>query len=217
MSTLVFASDKGGVGKSTTAVNFAVMLVYREKTVILLTADKNKSCSNWSEKRKALGLPNVPVYEAFGDLTDQIKKLSKMCDVLIVDCPGHDSAEFRSAIMVADTLLTLVKPSSRFETETLTTVTEKVRKVQHSHNPELKAWVLVTRVKPNKIPDAIELEKELLSDEVWIKPLRTRISELDVFENACNEGAGVHDIERASSLGKAKGQLELIANELGLM
>nr|WP_250696703.1 hypothetical protein [Escherichia coli] len=37
---------------------------------------------------------------------------------------------------------------------------------------------------------AIDLDKLLRSDNIWIQPLKTRISELDVYESACNEGAG---------------------------
>ncbi|ENY6952272.1 TPA: peptidyl-arginine deiminase, partial [Salmonella enterica subsp. enterica serovar Enteritidis] len=36
------------------------------------------------------------------------------------------------------------------------------------------------------------------------------------FEAACNEGAGVHDVRRASSLSTAKAQIELLAQELGI-
>ncbi|HHR5814042.1 division plane positioning ATPase MipZ [Providencia alcalifaciens] len=46
------------------------------------------------------------------NISDEIKCLEKRCDVVIVDCVGHSSLEFRSALTVADVLLTLVKPSS---------------------------------------------------------------------------------------------------------
>ncbi|RMV77639.1 hypothetical protein ALP05_200129 [Pseudomonas caricapapayae] len=141
-----------------------------------------------------------------------------MCDVLLVDCPGHDSAEFRSALTVVDTLITLIKPSSMFEKGTLTNLTETVRTAQYKHgNAALKAYVLMTRIKPNKVPDAIALDEELRSDSVWIQPLKARLSELDIYENAVNVGAGVHEVERASSLPKAKAQLELVAQEIGLL
>lgn len=71
--------------------------------------------------------------------------------------------------------------------------------------------------KASKVKDAIELDKVLRSDQVWIQPLKTRLSALDVFESACNEGAGVHDLQRGPSLGKAKGQIELYAIEAGLI
>ncbi|HAW5932408.1 TPA: peptidyl-arginine deiminase, partial [Escherichia coli] len=33
----------------------------------------------------------------------------------------------------------------------------------------------------------------------------------------CNEGAGVHDVSRASSLSTAKAQIELVAQEIGIL
>lgn len=215
----VFGSDKGGVGKTTTVANVASALVSKGKSVGILKSDKNHDLLNWNTKRQQNGLPPVPVYEAYGDISKEIKRLSEMHYVLLVDCAGHDSQEFRSALTVADILVTLVKPSSGFERDTLTDVTEKVRKAQKV-NPSLQPWVLFTRIetnKPSKVKDAIELDKLLRSDPVWIQPLRTRIAALDIFESACNEGAGVHDVARGTSLGKAKGQIELFAHEIGIL
>lgn len=216
---LLVVSDKGGVGKSTYVANTASMLVNKGKSVIVLKTDKNKDMLSWSEKRQANGLLPVPVHEAYGNVTKEISRLSKLCEVLIVDCPGHDSHEFRSALTVSDIMVTLVKPSSDFESETLTSVTEKVRIAQKT-NGNLQPWVLMTRINPSKprhTQKAIELDKILRSDSIWIQPLKTRIAELDVFENACNEGAGVHDVARASSLNNAKAQLELVGMELGIV
>ncbi|EAP2432278.1 peptidyl-arginine deiminase, partial [Salmonella enterica] len=193
---LLVASDKGGVGKSTYVANTASMLVNKKRSVIILKTDKNQEILSWNKKRNANGLLSIPVHEAYGNLVNEIKRLSKLCEVLIIDCPGHDSQEFRSALTVADILITLVKPSSDFESETLTTVTEKVRTAQQI-NPKLQPWVLLTRIntsKPRHRTRAIELDKLLREDSVWIQPLKSRIAELDVFENACNEGAGVHDV-----------------------
>ncbi|EAO5315635.1 peptidyl-arginine deiminase [Salmonella enterica] len=216
---LLVASDKGGVGKSTYVANTASMLVNKKRSVIILKTDKNKEILSWNEKRNANGLLPVPVHEAYGNLVNEIKRLSKLCEVLIIDCPGHDSQEFRSALTVADILITLVKPSSDFESETLTTVTEKVRTAQQI-NPKLQPWVLLTRIntsKPRHRTRAIELDKLLREDSIWIQPLKSRIAELDVFESACNEGAGVHDVSRATSLTAAKAQIELVAQEIGIL
>lgn len=217
--SVVFGSDKGGVGKSTTAANTGSMLANKGVKVGILKTDKNKDLLNWNIKRQSNGLPVVPVHEAYGDVSKEIRRLSAMYDVLVIDCAGHDSQEFRSAITVADVLVTLVKPSSGFERDTLTEVTEKVRKAQAS-NPALQPWVLLTRIetnKPTKVKAAIELDKLLRSDPVWIQPLKTRIAALDIFESACNEGAGVHDVARGTGLGNAKGQMELFGKEIGIL
>lgn len=217
--TAVFGSDKGGVGKTTTVTNTASMLVSKGRTVGILKSDKNNDLFNWNERRKENGLTSIPIHEAYGDISKEIKKLAPRYDYLLADCAGHDSQEFRSALTVADILITLIKPSSSFERDTLTDLTERVRKVQ-TVNPKLQPWVLFTRIetsKASKVKDAIELDKVLRSDQVWIQPLKTRLSALDVFESACNEGAGVHDLQRGPSLGKAKGQIELYAIEAGLV
>ncbi|ECH9341526.1 peptidyl-arginine deiminase [Salmonella enterica] len=217
--SVIYASDKGGVGKTTTVTNTASALVNKSKSVAILKTDKNPDILNWNRRRQENGLPPVPVYEAYGDISKEIKRLTALHETVLVDCAGHDSQEFRSALTVADVLVTLVKPSSAFERDTLTDVTEKVRKAQRV-NPSLQPWVLFTRIENNKatkVRDAIDLDKFLRSDPVWIQPLKTRIASLDIFESACNEGAGVHDVARGSKLGEAKGQIELYAAEIGIL
>lgn len=142
--------------------------------------------------------PIISVQEAYGNIEEPIRKAGRLADVVIVDCPGFDNAEYRSALTVADIFITPVKPSSDFEAETLTEVTETVKKVQKIRNKKIKSFVLFTRIKHNRTAAASELAKELRSDDVWIQPLNTRIAELSVFENCANIGAGVHDAEKTA-------------------
>ncbi len=210
---LLVVSDKGGVGKSTYVANTGSMLVNKGKSVIILKTDKNHDLLSWNEKRTDNGLLTIPVHAAYGNVSNEIKRLSKLCEVLIVDCPGHDSQEFRSALTVSDIVVTLVKPSSDFESETLTIFqirTAQKRKLWNrgcctelsQRNPAAKA--------------AIDLDN-FMGQHSMRQLLKTRISELDVYESACNEGAGVHDVSRASSLSTAKAQIELVAQEIGIL
>lgn len=132
---LLVVSDKGGVGKNTYVANTGSMLVNKGKSVIILKTDKNHDLLSWNEKRTDNGLLTIPVHAAYGNVSNEIKRLSKLCEVLIVDCPGHDSQEFRSALTVSDIVVTLVKPSSDFESETLTSVTEKIAPLRKLTQP----------------------------------------------------------------------------------
>lgn len=215
---ILLASDKGGVGKTTTGINLASYAANRGDKVAILKADKNPDVMNWHSKRQTNGLLNIDVFESYGNISKRIKSLAAEYPVLIVDCPGHDSEEFRSALLVSDVLLTLVKPSSDLEVETLTSVMEKAKSAQTVNN-NLSAHVLLTRIderKPRHKSRAIEVDKLLRSDSDFIAPLRTRLSELDIFESAVNEGAGVHDVSKASSISKAKALIELLAAEINL-
>lgn len=216
MTVLVLASGKGGVSKTTTSVQLAVCLITRGVKVALVTADKNRDIANWSEKRSKLGYTPIPVLDGYGNVEKAIDSATRIAKVVIVDCAGHDSEESRLALLRADIFVTPVKPSSDLEVETLTDVTATARKAQ-VNNPALQPYILLTRIKHNRLSYAVSLTKELQSDPVWLPVLKTRISELDVFEDCTNAGAGVHEAARASSLGKAKGQIELLATELNLI
>lgn len=216
--TIVFGSNTGGVGKTTTVANLAVYLQHRGDKVCIIRADKNPDIYEWAETRTDNDLPLIGVYEINGDIERTVNALTKAFDFVIIDCAGHDSSEFRTSLLVADMVITPVKPSSAFERNTLATLTETIRAAQKA-NPALEAHVLMTRIemsRASKRAAAIELDKFLRSDADFIQPLRTRISALDVFESACNEGCGVHDVVRASGLNTAKAQIELLAKEIGL-
>ena len=46
--SIVYGSEKGGVGKTTTTANTAAMLLNKGKSVGILKSDKNDDMMNWS-------------------------------------------------------------------------------------------------------------------------------------------------------------------------
>ena len=53
MPTIALVNNKGGVGKSTTAVHFSSWLEKRSKRVMLIDADAQVSSSRWLDNRKS--------------------------------------------------------------------------------------------------------------------------------------------------------------------
>ncbi|MEE4204737.1 MAG: division plane positioning ATPase MipZ [Erythrobacter sp.] len=119
---IVFANEKGGTGKSTTAVHVAVALAYLGARVTMLDLDPRQRTSfRYMENRvrtmelRSMTLP-TPACEVFtGDsvenLLETMARLEADCDYLIIDNPGRDDPFARAAVENADTLVTPLNDS----------------------------------------------------------------------------------------------------------
>ena len=61
MKTVLVASSKGGVGKTTLATNLAAHFALDGKRTVLVDADRQGSSRHWAEKRAALEAAVLPV------------------------------------------------------------------------------------------------------------------------------------------------------------
>ena len=119
---IIFANEKGGTGKSTTAVHSAVALEAAGRRVAALDMDTRQRTlgrylDNRAETIKRLGinLP-MPIYETFDpakseSIDDQLSRICEGVDVVVVDTPGRDDPDARKAILRADTLVTPINDS----------------------------------------------------------------------------------------------------------
>ena len=119
---IVFANEKGGTGKSTTAVHVAVALSYMGKKVAALDLDpRQRTMDRYIENREAIQekrgieLPS-PVCEVFRHKTEQalslaMERLDGDADFILVDTPGRDDPLARAAAEQADTLVTPMNDS----------------------------------------------------------------------------------------------------------
>ncbi|HYI40193.1 MAG TPA: division plane positioning ATPase MipZ [Allosphingosinicella sp.] len=119
---IVFANEKGGTGKSTTAVHSAVALAAAGRRVAALDLDTRQRTlgrylDNRSETVKRLGIDLVmPAYETFdpdkGETIEaQLERISEGVEIVVVDTPGRDDPHARAAMIRADTLVTPINDS----------------------------------------------------------------------------------------------------------
>ncbi|TIX49238.1 division plane positioning ATPase MipZ [Alteraurantiacibacter aquimixticola] len=119
---IVFANEKGGTGKSTTAVHVAVALTYQGAKVAAIDLDtRQATMSRYIENReetrarRAIDLPG-PECEIFRgetveELEAQAARLSEDADFIIFDTPGRDDPFARHVATEADTLVTPMNDS----------------------------------------------------------------------------------------------------------
>ena len=119
---IIFANEKGGTGKSTTAVHTAIALAATGHKVAALDLDsRQRTMTRYLENRDATmrrldaKLPHAR-YEVLEDseeaaLEAAIARLSADADVIVVDTPGRDDPLARAVILKADTLVTPMNDS----------------------------------------------------------------------------------------------------------
>jgi len=119
---IVFANEKGGTGKSTTAVHTAVALQQAGRRVGCLDLDeRQKTTGRYLENRAAylrkLGkeLP-MPALRVLPERTEEafersLAELAAEVDVIVVDTPGRDDPFAKAAILRANTLVTPMNDS----------------------------------------------------------------------------------------------------------
>ncbi len=119
---IVFANEKGGVGKSTSAFHTSIALCNAGETVAAIDLDfRQRSFARAIENRKATSrrlniyFPNPKghnlSFETEAALREEVRCLRRQCSFLVIDVAGHDSPIARCAISLADTLVTPVNDS----------------------------------------------------------------------------------------------------------
>ncbi len=119
---IVFANEKGGTGKSTTAVHIAIALAYQGAKVAALDLDpRQRTLHRYlenraeTERRRGITLPTAR-FDVFNgstieELDAQVTELAQGMDFIVFDTPGRDDPFARHVATEADTLVTPLNDS----------------------------------------------------------------------------------------------------------
>lgn len=190
---IVIGAIKGGVGKTTIAVNLTVLRSQTDSKVLLVDADEQKSASTWALQRELSGVktPWVTIQLSGGSVRTEINKMSKDYDDIIVDAGGRDTRSLRASLAIADIFLVPFLPRS-LDIWTLPDLKHIIQEMSEV-NQKLKSYALINRADYCGTDNADTLE--IIKDCQYISCLPTCIGQRKSFANAASDGLGVIEMK----------------------
>ena len=146
MQVIVFASSKGGVGKTTSALTLACVLTHHGAATQLVDADPNAPLALWS-KRFPEGVPSsLRVTTAFRtDVAEVID--SSTSPFVIVDLEGSRNEEVSVAIGRADLVLIPMK-GNQLDADEAVNVIKVIRKQESIFRRTIPFRVFLSQTSP---------------------------------------------------------------------
>lgn len=145
---LSVVNGKGGVGKTTTAINLASLLAGRRRKVLLVDTDPQGSATWWSERGHVM--PFTVTAETDPALLARLREVEGY-EVVVVDSPPRLDSEGLQAVARASDYVVLPTPPAPLDMAALiSTIRDVIAPTRVPHR------VLLTRVDPRSLNEAME-------------------------------------------------------------
>jgi chromosome partitioning protein len=179
MPTVVFASPKGGAGKSTAAVLLATELAERGATVTIIDADPNKPVSRWAKRPGKPETLNVVADVTEDSIIDAIEEAATQSTFVVVDLEGTASMTVGYAISRAD-LAIIPTQGSQLDAAEAVKAIKLVRRQERAFGKTIPLAVLFTRTSAALRPRSLQsIEVEFAQND--IRMFGTQIHERDAY------------------------------------
>lgn len=214
MSIYLLGAEKGGCGKTTTAVHLAAALAARGRDVLLLDTDISGDAAGWiAQRRERPHLSAVHGSREYGRVAATVRDAAQRYQDVVVDAGGRDSAELRSAMTVANVLVMPTCPS-QFDLWQVSRVAALIEQAR-GFNPELQAFAVVNRASTNWTSAEAREAAELITEFPQLQLARTVLHDRKSYRDAVRDGRAVFELEQSSARKAADEVWALVAELLG--
>lgn len=192
-------NTKGGVGKTTLALQLALSRRLADRDVLLIDADRQGSAQTAVSIRAEAGrAPTLSCiqYAEGKVLRAQVGALAAKHDDTIIDAGGRDNEALRVALGRSDVLLVPVQPRV-VDVWALADIAELVERAQEAraddNRPRLRAFAVLNLADPGTTPDNIDAAKAVLDFPAPL-PLDGIVRRRKAVANAMANGLSVDEL-----------------------
>jgi len=187
-----FLNQKGGVGKTTLALNVAGVLA-RSKKVLVIDADPQGSALDWAAARVEKP-PFVVVGQPRSSIHRDIKEIGKNYQFVVIDGPPRVADLARSIIMASDLVVIPIQPSP-YDVWAAGEVVNLVTEAK-AFKPDLKAVFAVNRKVANTAIGR-DVKKALKSFDIPV--LEATVSQRVIFVDSAANGRLVTEVDETTA------------------
>ena len=196
MPTIVFASSKGGVGKTTSALALAFVFARAGGSTTLIDADPNAPLTRWAERFPDSVPEGLTVKGAVGNAAARVIDQAAECDpFVIVDLEGTKNVDVSVGLGRADLAL-IPMQGSQLDADEAANVVKLIRTQEDVFRRSIPFRVFFTRTSPVIESKGMRDIHAQLRD-YGIPLLKTSIMEREAFRVPFRLGASFYDLNRA--------------------
>ncbi|WP_140909598.1 ParA family protein [Cognatiluteimonas lumbrici] len=192
MKTILVASSKGGVGKSTIATHLAANAALAGQRTVLVDADPQRSATRWAEKRAGLDSAVLPMDGSKAARGWQ-RELPEDTQYVVVDAAaGAMAHELMPFLERADAVVVPVLPST-LDIEATVPFLDTLAKLARVRRGELPIGLVGNKLRPwtNASQGSIDLWKQ------WPYPLVATLRDTQAYSVLTGLGKSLFDYQSA--------------------
>ncbi|TSE04401.1 MULTISPECIES: ParA family protein [Aquimarina] len=144
MTTIVFATPKGGAGKTTSAFILACVFADKGKKVTIIDADPEHYLTEWEKDGGKVPNLSIVTNDSEKELINQIKEAKGISDLVIVDLEGTANLSILYSVAYAD-LVIIPTQRSKFDLRKAAETIKAVGSVAKQANRNILSALLITR------------------------------------------------------------------------